>query len=89
MDILVEIFLEIYIELMFLIIPEKNITKKHKIIAKILAIVVVLGVLALGIWGGVMIWEYGKLWGIAPFTIAIVISVAQIVLGIILYKKHH
>ena len=89
MDILIEFFLEIYMELMMLIVPEKNITKRHKTIAKILAIAVLLGVLALAVWGIVMIWDYGKLWGIAPLTAAIVLSLLQIVFGIILYKRNH
>ena len=89
MDILGEIFLEIYMELMMLIIPEKNISKKHKLVAKIIAIVVLLAVLSLVVWGIVLIVDYSNLLGIIPLTIAITISLIQIILGIILYKKHH
>ena len=89
MDIVIEILLEIYMELMFLVIPEKNATKKHIWIAKITAILVVLGIFALVIWGGVLIVDHNNLWGILPIAVAVVISLVQIIAGIILYKKHH
>ncbi len=89
MDILVEVFLEIYMELMLLIVPEKNISKKHKVIAKIIAIAVLFGVLALAVWGIILIVDYSNLLGIIPLAFAIVISVFQIVFGIVLYKKNH
>lgn len=89
MDIVVEILLEIYMELMFLIVPEKNASKKYIWIAKITAVVVVLGILALMIWGGVLLADYNNLWGIVPIAIAVILSLIQIVAGIILFKKHH
>ena len=89
MDIVIEILLEIYMELMFLVIPEKNASKKHIWIAKIMAILVVLGIFALVIWGGVLIVDHSNMWGILPIAIAVVISLAQIIAGIVLFKKHH
>ena len=89
MDILVEVFLEIYMELMLFVVPEKNISKKHKVIAKIIAIAVLLVVLALAVWGIILIVDYSNLLGIIPLAFAIVISVFQIVFGIVLYKKNH
>ena len=89
MDILIEVILEIYMELMLLVIPEKNAAKKHIWMAKIMAILVVLGVFALVIWGCVRIMDHNDLWGIVPIAIAVVISLAQIIAGIVLYKKHH
>ena len=88
MDIVIEILLEIYMELMMLIIPEKYVGKKMKLVATVLAILMVVGVFALAIWGIAWIAE-GNLWGIAPLGVAIVISLAQIVAGIILYNKNH
>ena len=87
MDFLVEVFLEIYMELMLLIVPEKSITKKHRILAKLLAVFVVLLVLALAVWGIVLLVDYDARIGILPLSIAIVLSLVQIVAGIILYKK--
>lgn len=89
MDIVVEILLEIYMELMFLVIPEKNASKKHIQMAKIVAILVIFGIFALVIWGSVLIADYNNLWGIVPIAIAVILSLAQIITGIILFKKHH
>ena len=64
MDILVEILLEVHMELMFLISPEKNASKGWRIASKIFAILVIFGVFALVIWGVALIVNYGNLWGI-------------------------
>ena len=89
MKLAIEILLEIYMELMFLVIPEKNASKKHIWIAKITAVSVVLGIFALVIWGGVLIVDHNNLWGVFPIAVAVAISLAQIIAGIILYKRHH
>ena len=89
MELLTEILFEVYGELMFLIIPEKGMSKKYVIIAKAIAIFVFIGVMALALWGGILIAEYNNLIGILPISIAVVISVAQISAGIVLFKKHH
>lgn len=89
MDIVIEIFLEIYMDLMTLIVPEKNITKKHKVLAWILAIGVLVGVCALVIWGLSLIIDKNNFLGLIPLAFAVLISVAQIVAGIVLYKKRH
>ena len=89
MELVIEIAIELYMELMFLAVPEKNASKKHIWIARIAAILVVLGIFALVIWGCVLIWEQNNLWGILPIAVAAVISLAQIIAGIILYKKYH
>ncbi len=89
MDFLIEFILEIYMELMMLIVPEKNVTKKHKFIAKLLAIFVLFITLALVVWGCVLIIDYNNLLGIIPLAIALLISLLQIIFGIILYKRNH
>ena len=89
MDFLIEFILEIYMELMMLIVPEKNVTKKHKLIAKLLAIFVLFFTLALVVWGCVLIIDYNNLLGIIPLAIAFLISLLQIIFGIILYKRNH
>lgn len=89
MDIVIEILLEIYMELMLLVIPEKNVSKKHIWLAKVLLILAVLGILALFVWGIVLIADYNDLRGIIPIAIAAALSLAQIIAGIVLYQKHH
>lgn len=89
MDIIAEILFELYGELMFLIIPEKRLGKTYTAVVKITAVTVFLGVIALVIWGGVLIWECKNLLGIIPLATGVFISLAQIIAGIILYNKHH
>ena len=89
MELLTEILFEVYGELMFLIIPKNRMDKKYVMIAKAIAIFVFIGVVALALWGGILIAEYNNLIGILPISIAVVISVAQISAGIVLFKKHH
>ena len=89
MELLAEILFEVYGELMFLIIPEKRMNKKCVIIAKTIAIFVFIGVIALVLWGAILISDYNNLIGIVPISIAVVISLAQIIAGIVLFKKHH
>lgn len=89
MDILFEILIEVYFELMILIVPENRLTKAHKIIARIIAIIVIFGLLALACWGIVLIVEFNNMKGVIPLSIAIVISLIQIILGIVFYKKNH
>ncbi|MBQ1988464.1 MAG: hypothetical protein II234_00985 [Clostridia bacterium] len=88
MDIVIEVLLEIYVELMMLIVPEKNVSKKHKLIAKIIAVLVVIGIFVLVIWGASLIIDHNNLWGIAPISAGVIISLIQVIAGIILYKNH-
>ena len=89
MDFLIELILEIYLELMTFFVPEKNLSKKHKIIAKTIAIAVAFSLLALALWGIYLLAEKDDLAGIIPLAISFGLSLAQIVLGIVLYKKYH
>ena len=89
MTLLAEILLEVYGELMFLIIPEKRMNKKYIVISKTIAVLVFIGVIALVLWGTILISDYNNLIGIVPISIAVVISLAQIIFGIVLFKKHH
>ena len=68
MEFVIESFFEIYVELMFLIVPEKNASKKHIFIAKIMAVCVLIALIALTIWGMVLLVDYKNMWGIAPYT---------------------
>lgn len=89
MDMLAEILFEVYGELMFLIIPEKRMNKKYVVLTKMIAVLVFVGVVALVLWGAILISDYQNPMGILPISVAAVISLAQIISGIILFKKHH
>ncbi len=87
MDILFEILIELYMECMFLIIPEDKRNKKHYLIAKLVAILCTVGILALAVWGLVWLVDSKNLWGWLPLGIAIFLSVIQIVFGIVLFIR--
>ena len=88
MELLFEFLFEVYIELMMFIVPEEKATsKKYRAIAILIALVIVFGVLALFIWGFVLLIDYRNKLGIVPIAIAIVISIIQIVAGFILHDK--
>lgn len=89
MEFLMELLFEIYLELMMFMVPEKGETsKKYRAVAICIAIAVLVSVFALFIWGGVLIWDQNNPLGWIPVTIAIVISVIQIVAGIVVYSKN-
>ena len=88
MDLLLDILFEVYVELMGLIVPEeKTTTKKFRALVALIAFTVLIGVVALIIWGCVLITEKNNLLGIIPIAIGGVISIAQIVAGIIISIK--
>lgn len=89
MDILFEILFEIYGELMLLIVPDKHRTPKYILLSKVIAIVMLVLAIGLAIFGGVLIFECNNMFGIIPFSFAIVISLVQIIAGIVLYNKNH
>lgn len=89
MEILAEILLDVYGELMLLIVPEKGTSKKIILLSKIFAILVLMGGIALVLWGIYLIADQDNLLGILPITLAAIISLAQIIAGIVLYKKNH
>ena len=89
MELLAEILFEVYGELMFLIIPEKSGSKTLLLISKIMASVVFLGVIALVLWGVILISDHQNMLGAIPITIGVLISLGQIISGVLLYKRNH
>lgn len=88
MEILLEIVFGIWTELMLFIVPEEKATsKKYRVLAIILAVLAIFGVMALFIWGGVLL-ERGNIKGIIPIVIAVLISITQIIAGMILHKRN-
>ncbi len=88
MELFLEIVFEVYVELMMYIVPEeKASSKKYRTIAILVAAVILVGVLALFIWGCVLISDYDNKLGIIPIVISVVISIIQIIAGFILHDK--
>ena len=87
-ELLGEVFVELYMELMFLIVPERYINEKFRPIAIALALAGLVGVIALILWGFSLV-DHGHHWGGFLIAAGILISLAQIIAGILLYKKNH
>lgn len=89
MDIVFEILFELFLELMFLIVPEKNVSRKSRVIAVTLAVLTLTGVIALVIWGLVLIIAKNNSLGVIPLVIGILLALFQIIAGIVLYNRNH
>ena len=76
-------------ELMGLIVPEKNATKGMKVLAIMIAIVLALGLPLLFFEGSYLWLEKNMVLGIILMIVSVVLVLAQIIAGIVLYKKHH
>ena len=88
MELLFEIVIEIYVELMMCVVPGENASsKKYRRIAILIATLVLLGTFALFIFGCVLLGDYNNKLGLIPIVISIVISVLQIIAGFILHGK--
>lgn len=88
MELIFEIFFEVYIELMMCIVPEEKASlKRYRVLAIIVATVGLLLNLALFIWGGILLFERHNFGGLIPIAIALIWSLAQIFLGFILDQK--
>ena len=87
MEIFLEFFFEVYLELMMYIVPEEKATSKlYRFFAIVLATIVLLGVSALFVWGIVLL-EDKNLKGFILIGISIVLSLLQIILGFIFHKN--
>lgn len=89
MDFLIEVVLDLYLELMVMIVPEKNVTKGMRVLAIIIAIVLAIGLPALFLLGASLLFEKNTVWGLILMIVSAVLVLAQIIASIVLYKKHH
>lgn len=88
MELIYEIFFEIYLELMMYMVPEKGgVSRRYRFLALWIATVVLIGVLALFLWGFSLILEEKNWLGLLPIVLASVISLAQIIAGFYLHCK--
>lgn len=89
MEIIFEVIITLYMELMGLIVPEKNVTKGMRVLAIIIAIVFAFGLPALFLFGASLLFEKNTVWGLILMIVSALLVLAQIIAGIVLYKKHH
>ena len=90
MEFLMECIVGLYMELMMLMVPERGeAPKKYRKTVLIIAVTVLLSVIALFTWGAILLTDYNNNLGYIPIAIALVISIAQIVAGFVLYKKRN
>lgn len=88
-EVILDLFLDPYLELMVMIVPEKNVTKGMRVLAIIIAVVLALGLLALFLFGASLLFEKNTVWGLILMIVSALLALAQIIAGIVLYKKHH
>ncbi len=88
MDIILEVIVEFYLELMMLIVPQEKLTlKKYRTKMLCIACGVLSAVLALFVWGCILCVNYNNLLGLVPILAAIIISLVQIFAGVFLHTK--
>ena len=84
---LISLLFWLYIELMLLVVPKASKSKWCTFFAKLVALLVLLGVFVLLVWGATLVGDYGDPIGWIPLIAAAVLSVAQIVAGILLCRR--
>ena len=88
MDIIFEILIEIYMELMLLVVPEEKAAKKrYVVLAFIIALIGISATVAALVYGMYLIVNKNDLLGIIPLTIAAILSISQIVAGIVIHTS--
>lgn len=85
LDIIFEILIEIYMELMMLVVPEeKKKKKRYRVLAVIISLIGIAATIASLVYGLHLIIDKDNLIGIIPVTIAAILSIAQITAGIVI-----
>lgn len=87
MDILIEIIVDIYGEIIFGMIPKEGLSRRARNLIKLVAAVIFLGVVALTAVGTYYLIEEDRMIGLLLIGIAAVILVAHIVLFCIFRKR--
>ena len=85
MDFLIEILFEVFVEAMFAIVPDGHRSKAVRVIAVTIALAVLIGVIALFIWGIVLL-EDGNKWGHLPITASVLLCLAWFAAGLVIRK---
>ena len=88
MEVVFEFLFAFYIELMMYVVPEEKATsKKYRFLTALIACVSMMGIGALFIWGCIWVVEDGNWFGLIPILIAVVLSIAQIMVGFVLRDR--
>lgn len=88
MEFLMEIVFEVYLEMMMLIVPEKEVsTKRYRVVALLIAVAVLCIVFALAFWGLVLLIDESDMKGLIPLVAAVLISAFQIGFGVYFFFK--
>lgn len=77
----------IYITLMLLVVPRASEHKWCRLLAKTIAVLMIALVLTLLVWGAMLVGDYGDPLGFIPLSLAGVLSVGQIIAGILLHRR--
>ena len=87
MEIIFEVLFEMYLELMMFAVPEgKFKSKKAREIVGTIMTISLFAIIALFIWGCYLVGDRDSKLGIIPITVAIVLSIVQIIVGFVLHK---
>ncbi len=89
LEFLFEFVVEFYLELMFLVVPTESVTKRRKVVASIIAIVLAIGLPILFFVGFNLSLDMDKPWGTLLMILSGTLIVAQIIAGVVLHEIHH
>ena len=87
MDVLIEIIIDVYGEIIFGLIPEEGISRRARRLIKLTAIMIFFGVVALTAVGTYYLVQERRAIGFLPIGIAIAILAAHIVLFVVTRKR--
>lgn len=88
MDLLFEILIDMYVELMMSVIPEADeASRKYRIIALAFALTGFILCAALFVWGGVLLFDRDNKLGLIPIVFSVAFSLAQIIVGLVIRCK--
>lgn len=83
----VDLFIEIYFEVMLLFIPEEKLKGKNKKLAKVVGVAVILFIFILFFLGIYLLIDLKNRLGIIAIAFSLILFIAHIVVGIIFYFR--
>ncbi len=83
----VDLFIEVYFEVMLLFIPEEKLKGKNKKLAKVVGVAVILFIFILFFLGIYLLIDLKNRLGIIAIAFSLILFIAHIVIGIIFYFR--